>query len=204
MVTYQTVSRKVVREESIKASRFIGVVQPLGTIEEYAGLIDTQRRAHPGANHTCWAYRYGSEMRFSDDGEPGGTAGRPMLEVVLKRDLDRVLVMVTRYFGGTKLGAGGLVRAYSGTVAKALDQAGVTLVEPYRTATLMVPFQISDPVLRFLARWPHLRHTGPSYTADGLVIEVSFKEADLNRLASEIRELTRGRVVLRPETETES
>jgi uncharacterized YigZ family protein len=203
MVTYQTVKRTAIREESIKASRFIAAVYHLDSVAEHARLIDTQRRAHPTANHTCWAYRHGTEMRFSDDGEPGGTAGRPMLEVLLKRDLDRVLAIVTRYFGGTKLGAGGLVRAYSGGVAKALDEAGITVVEPRLKAFLTVPFEASDVVLRFLVRWPQLQQENLSYTAQGLVVEVTFKEADVDRFARELSELTRGRVVLRPQIATE-
>lgn len=76
-----------------------------------AGLLAALKGEHPGASHHCWAFRFGEVQRFSDGGEPAGTAGRPMLEVLLKRGVDRTLAAVVRYFGGTKLGAGGLARA---------------------------------------------------------------------------------------------
>jgi uncharacterized YigZ family protein len=102
-------------EETIKKSRFIAhatcVTSQAESLDFYESVIDSQ------ATHNCWAWRINFQVRSSDDGEPSGTAGRPMLNVIERRNLENVMVVVTRYFGGIKLGVGGLVRAYSGSTA---------------------------------------------------------------------------------------
>lgn len=122
----------VVVETEVKHSRFLAAVRRVDTSEQALAFVDEQRALYPDARHHCWAFVVGADQRSraersSDDGEPGGTAGVPMLQVLHHRDLVDVAVVVTRWFGGIKLGAGGLVRAYSGAVATALDTA--TLVE---------------------------------------------------------------------------
>ncbi|MBV8502134.1 MAG: YigZ family protein [Paucibacter sp.] len=104
----------------IKKSRFIGCVQPCAGRAEALAIVASLRSAHPGAVHVCWALMAGGQSAANDDGEPGGTAGRPMLEVLRHQDLEGVLATVVRYWGGVKLGAGGLVRAYTDAVAQAL------------------------------------------------------------------------------------
>ena len=131
-------------------------------------------------------------MRFSDDGEPGGTAGRPMLEVLQKRELDFVLAVVTRYYGGTKLGAGGLVRAYSGGLAKALDEADVLEVRETVSRTVNAPFAELGAVHRLLDGWAGLRKGETDYTAEGLRLAVVFFAADQTLLSDALREVTRG------------
>lgn len=125
----------VVAETEVKHSRFLTAVRRVGSAEEALTFVDERRRLHPDARHHCWAFVVGADPvsraeRASDDGEPGGTAGVPMLQVLHHRDLVDVAVVVTRWFGGIKLGAGGLVRAYSGAVSTTLDSA--TLVERRR------------------------------------------------------------------------
>jgi len=119
----QTILAPVHHELLIKKSRFIACVQPMtdraGAQQVVAGL----RAQHPGAAHVCWALLAGGQSAAVDDGEPSGTAGRPMLDVLRHQDLEGVLATVVRYFGGVKLGAGGLVRAYTDSVAQALLQA---------------------------------------------------------------------------------
>ena len=122
----------VVVETEVKHSRFLAAVRRVDTADAALAFVDEQRRLYPDARHHCWAFVVGDDLstraeRSSDDGEPGGTAGVPMLQVLHHRDLVNVAAVVTRWFGGIKLGAGGLVRAYSGAVAAALDDA--TLVE---------------------------------------------------------------------------
>ncbi len=107
----------------IKKSRFIGCVQPVADRAAALAVVARLRAEHPGAAHVCWALLAGGQSAANDDGEPGGTAGRPMLEVLRHQDLDGVLATVVRYFGGVKLGAGGLVRAYTDAVAQALRGA---------------------------------------------------------------------------------
>ncbi|MFF3178451.1 IMPACT family protein [Rhodococcus pyridinivorans] len=118
----------VVVETEVKHSRFLAAVRRVDTADAALAFVDEQRRLYPDARHHCWAFVVGDDPsaraeRSSDDGEPGGTAGIPMLQVLHHRDLVNVAVVVTRWFGGVKLGAGGLVRAYSGAVATALDEA---------------------------------------------------------------------------------
>jgi len=105
----------------IKKSRFIGCVQPMADRASAQAVVDALWKQHPGAAHICWALLAGGQSAAVDDGEPGGTAGRPMLDVLRHQELDGVLATVVRYYGGVKLGAGGLVRAYTDAVARALD-----------------------------------------------------------------------------------
>ncbi len=115
-----TLAAAVHSELSIKKSRFIGCVEPCADRPAALARIAELRALHPGAVHVCWALMAGGQSAAHDDGEPGGTAGRPMLEVLRHQDLEGVLATVVRYWGGVKLGAGGLVRAYTDAVAQAL------------------------------------------------------------------------------------
>src|SRR5690554_3289883 len=126
-----TLTGLATHREDIRKSRFIAM----------AGRVDTPQQAMdffaahsvPDATHNCWAYRIGEEYRFNDDGEPGGTAGRPILQAIDGQRCDHVAVLVIRWFGGVKLGPGGLIRAYGGVAAQCLRQAGqVELVDEVR------------------------------------------------------------------------
>ena len=112
----------VVRQE-IKKSRFIGVLTRAKSIEEFKAFIAKLKKDYPQATHYCSACKIGNITHSSDDGEPAGTAGRPMLDILLGQEADEIGAVVIRYFGGTLLGKGGLVRAYSSTVTLALNQA---------------------------------------------------------------------------------
>lgn len=189
---YRTVADRSEHLELIKGSRFRARVEPLSDPAEAAALIDRLRSEEPDANHVAWAWRFGGAMRFSDDGEPGGTAGRPMLEVLIKRDLDRVIALVARVFGGVRLGAGGLVRAYSGGVAKALDSASVVDVadrEPFR---VHAPFADADALLRLLHD-PRYELLPPSFDGEGVVLVGSVLASEAADLGRRITEVSRGR-----------
>src|SRR5690606_17901278 len=108
-------------EELIKKSRFLALAAPVSSAQEAMAFFAEHQV--PDATHNCWAYRIGQEYRFNDDGEPGGTAGRPILQAIEGQDCDRVAVLVIRWFGGIKLGSGGLVRAYGGVAAQCLRLA---------------------------------------------------------------------------------
>ena len=127
-----------------KRSRFIGQVWPVDSEEEARRRIEETRRRHHDARHNCWCYvlRDGNVLRYSDDGEPQGTAGQPMLNVFVKEGVTNVCCVVTRYFGGILLGAGGLTRAYGGTAKLALDAAGVSRMRLW--STLAVPCSYSS------------------------------------------------------------
>lgn len=116
-----TLAGEVAFERVEKKSRFLVAATPADSPE--AALAFLAAVADPAATHNCWAYRIGQLYRFSDDGEPGGTAGRPILAAIDGQGLDRVMAVVTRHYGGIKLGAGGLVRAYGGAVAECLRRA---------------------------------------------------------------------------------
>ena len=127
MTSYLTLPAPATAEIIIKKSRFIGLAAPLRSADEASALLAQVKKTHWDASHNVWAYslREGGLRRYSDDGEPQGTAGLPVLDVLQKRGLVDCAVIVTRYFGGTLLGAGGLVRAYSQAAGAAIDAAGV-------------------------------------------------------------------------------
>lgn len=126
MVEYVSIRERVETELVVKKSRFLCVLAPVETPDQATGELAKIRKKHYNATHNCFAmilHPDGSYARASDDGEPQGTAGIPMLEVLQKTGVTNILAVVTRYFGGTMLGAGGLARAYGGSVAQAMEQA---------------------------------------------------------------------------------
>ena len=118
-----TLAQPVHSELIIKKSRFIGCVQPVQDRAQALVIVQSLREQHPGANHVCWALMAGGQSAAVDDGEPSGTAGRPMLDVLRHQQIEGALATVVRYFGGVKLGAGGLVRAYTDAIAQAMLKA---------------------------------------------------------------------------------
>lgn len=151
-----------------KGSRFYG--QAVYAPDEAAveALLASARVEHPEANHHAFAYRLGADgavARFSDDGEPGGTAGRPMMEVLLRASLVYIAVVVSRHFGGTLLGAGGLVRAYGGAAAAAVREAGVRTLRAYQRLRVTVPYSLLGAVEQE-ARLLGLREPDAEYGAE--------------------------------------
>lgn len=116
-----TLTQEATFEEEVRKSRFLALAAPVANVE--AALAFIQRVSVPTATHNCWAWKLGSQYRFNDDGEPGGTAGRPILAAIEGQECDQVVVVVIRWYGGVKLGTGGLVRAYGGCAARCLQQA---------------------------------------------------------------------------------
>ncbi len=130
-------------EYIINRSRFIGRCFPVTSEEAALSLLGDIRKKHWDATHNCFAYRIGetaSIARFSDDGEPGGTAGMPIMDVLRSKELTDVLVVVTRYFGGVLLGAGGLVRAYSRSAADAVTEAGIVSYIPAKQLSISMDY----------------------------------------------------------------
>lgn len=143
-----TLTEPVHSDLLIRKSRFIGCVEPM--VDRAAAQIRVAelRQMHPGAAHVCWALLAGGQSAAVDDGEPGGTAGRPMFEVLRHQDLDAVLATVVRYFGGVKLGAGGLVRAYTDAVARALLSAVKLPLQRWHTLRCRVPYALEGALRR--------------------------------------------------------
>ncbi|TBH21852.1 IMPACT family protein [Thermus thermamylovorans] len=133
-----TLAAPVVHGEIIQKSRFLAKAAPVASEEEALAFLAAQRE--PEATHNCYAYKIGPLYRFSDDGEPTGTAGKPILHAIEAGGLDRVVVLVVRYFGGVKLGAGGLVRAYGGVAAGALRRAPKVPLVDLVEVRFRVPF----------------------------------------------------------------
>ena len=143
-----TLHAPVHSELIIKKSRFIGCVQPMADRAGAQAVVDALWRQHPGAAHVCWALLAGGQSAAVDDGEPGGTAGRPMLDVLRHQDLEGVLATVVRYFGGVKLGAGGLVRAYTDTIAQALLTAPKVTLQRMTLLQCHVPYALEGLLRR--------------------------------------------------------
>ena len=132
----------------IKKSRFIACVEPVSGREEALARVAQLKAEHPDAAHVCWALQAGGQSAAHDNGEPGGTAGRPMLEVLRRQDLQDVMATVVRYFGGIKLGAGGLVRAYTDAVAQALLLAEKVPLVQRIELVCSVPYALEGRVRR--------------------------------------------------------
>ena len=131
-----------------KRSRFIGQVRPVETEEEARAFVEQVKKKHYDARHNCWCYRLrdGGVERYSDDGEPQGTAGQPMLNVFQREEVTNVVCVVTRYFGGVLLGAGGLVRAYTQSAKDALDAAGISVVRRWSRVELRFPYHLLERI----------------------------------------------------------
>ena len=139
------------RETEIKKSRFIARVAPVSSRDDVKAWLEQARNAPPDARHICWAYQIGrpgaaAEAAMNDDGEPSGTGGKPILSVIQHKDLGDVLVMVIRYFGGIKLGAGGLVRAYAGATEAVLSGVERVIQQPMSRVTVTMAFADEQPL----------------------------------------------------------
>ena len=148
----QTLASPAHSELIIKKSRFIGCVQPMRDRASAQATVDALWKQHPAAAHICWALLAGGQSAAVDDGEPSGTAGRPMLDVLRHQELEGVLATVVRYFGGVKLGAGGLVRAYTDSVAQALSGAEKITLQRMALLQCEVPYAMEGWLRREIAQ----------------------------------------------------
>ncbi|GAA4622075.1 YigZ family protein [Actinoallomurus vinaceus] len=194
----RTIKHSGVHELQIRRSRFICALARVVTEEEAQAFIAERRRAHRDATHNCTAYVLGEHAeitRNSDDGEPAGTAGLPMLEVLGRRDLTGVVAVVTRYFGGIKLGAGGLVRAYGQAVAEAIDAVGVVERRPVVTVTVAVGHERAGRLQRDLHASPY-PPSGARY-GPSAEIDVPVPEAELAAFEAWVAAATGGQAAVR-------
>ncbi|WP_428420839.1 IMPACT family protein [Methylibium sp.] len=176
----------------IRKSRFIGCVEPVADRPAALARVAALRAQHPGAAHVCWALLAGGDSAAVDDGEPGGTAGRPMLEVLRHQDLEGVLASAVRYFGGVKLGAGGLVRAYTDTVAQALLGATKQPVQRLQTLRCIVPYALEG----WLRRELDAAGAGGLQVSHGMHVELQFSlpEAAAGALRARLDDGGQGRL----------
>lgn len=190
MPTY-TLAMAVEADIDIRKSRFIAHAIPVADREAAMAVVAGLRAQHPGATHVCWALMAGGHSGMSDDGEPSGTAGRPILEVLRHHELDGVLGAVVRYYGGIKLGAGGLVRAYTDAIATALKQAERVPQIAQAELALEVDYADEDRV----RRWITQENLVLAACAHGVVVSLLVRlpaDAVLAAHAS-LRDLTQGR-----------
>lgn len=176
-----------------KRSRFIGRIWPVETEEEALSKIQEMKKQHYDATHNCWAYIiHGGAVRFSDDGEPGGTAGMPMLQVLQREGLNNVVCVVTRYFGGILLGAGGLVRAYTRGAKIAVDAAGKSIKRVWTVLYVPCPYSFYERVkLEIEAFGGILRSTDFGAEVD---MEILFPQANAQLFSDRLTDLTSGTV----------
>jgi uncharacterized YigZ family protein len=174
----------------VKHSRFLARAASVDDTE--AALHFLSGVADPDATHNCWAYRIGQDYRSSDDGEPAGTAGRPILAAIDGQGFDRVMVVVTRWFGGIKLGAGGLVRAYGGAAAECLRTAPRRRLVELREVELRAPFDDLGLVHAALAAHGAAK-LDERFDAQGIVLRLSLPADRVDALAAQLRDATRNR-----------
>ncbi|AZS88587.1 YigZ family protein [Streptomyces griseoviridis] len=196
---YRTVAHPGVHETEVNRSRFLCALAPAATEQEAQDFLAAVRKEHPDASHHCWAYVIGADasvQRAGDDGEPGGTAGVPMLQMLLRRDMRYVVAVVTRYYGGVKLGAGGLIRAYGGAVGEALDSLGTRTRRRFRLATVTVDHQRAGRVqndLRTSGRAVLDVHYGEQVT-----IDIGLPDAEVPAFRAWLADATAGTARFEP------
>ena len=193
MKSYRYVDGEYEIRQEIKRSEFIATVKGEVDSDAAEDFVREVRRRYPDATHNCYAYigdELGNMTRFSDDGEPGGTAGQPILEVLKKQDLRKTAIVVTRYFGGIKLGAGGLVGAYSGAAAEAVRSANIS--QKVRCVRLDIVCDYADITAtdRVIRRYGV--QDGVEY-GDSVRIFACVKEDDADCFAADVSEATLGR-----------
>ncbi len=172
-------------EEEIRKSRFLVRAMYAESSDDAVNLIEKYR--DPAATHNCWAFVSGNCKRCSDDGEPSGTAGRPILSAIEYSGIDHVAVLVTRYFGGIKLGAGGLIRAYSGVASRCLGEADIEEIVEYSLVKVMLKFEYTGRFYSILKRFGALK-TDEIFSDEGVEIVVKIKKDDLPRFEMNVRD----------------
>lgn len=177
----------------VKKSRFRAHAAPIDAAATAQAFIAATRA--DDASHNCWAWRLGDSYRSSDDGEPAGTAGRPILAAIDGAGCDGVAVLVARWFGGIKLGAGGLVRAYGGSAAQCLRLAPKIVCVERTRATLACPFEHANVVHQQLSRFQAVK-CDEHFAADGLHLTIDLPRHQLPALQTALGDATRGRIQL--------
>ena len=195
---YYTIQDEQEFEIKVKGSSFIGRASPIESREQAEHFLSAIQKKLFDATHHCYAYRAGhgpnSVFRYHDDGEPSGTAGKPIYQVITGRNLTNLIVVVTRYFGGTKLGTGGLARAYADCAISVLDRCTVQTCIIYKTIRVQFPYDQTSTIMRlidlFEAKITDIRYD----TATEMVLAVRANES--GRFCSQLIDLTRGKAVV--------
>jgi len=180
--------------QEVRKSRFVANAANVSTPQ--AALAFIEAIADRSATHNCWAYRIGLDYRFNDDGEPGGTAGKPILQAIDGQGFDHVVVVVTRWFGGIKLGAGGLMRAYGGCAAECLRAAARRELIQMSSVEFALNFA-AIPVLHSRLAEFAAEKVGETFSNDGAVLRLRLPTDRIDALSILLADLSRGRASLR-------
>lgn len=192
-MSYKTVAEHGMDELIEKKSRFIGQAWPVYSEEEARMILEETRKEYWDASHNVFAYRLSNDVqRFSDDGEPSGTSGKPTLDVILGADVKNVLVIVTRYFGGTLLGTGGLVRAYTKAAQIALEASGIIEKKIYARCEIAMDYTFLGKMQYLVAKSGYLTE-GIEYT-DGVVMHLLIPEEEVPAFNKEVIAATDGKL----------
>ena len=191
---HYTLAASATLSQEIKKSRFIAHAAHVVTPDTALSFLEQTRAAD--ATHNCWAYRIGQHYRFNDDGEPSGTAGKPMLAAIDGQQLDDVVVVVIRYFGGIKLGAGGLMRAYGGCAAECLRLASKIAIVDKIEALISCDFH-ALALIQARLREMQVEILAEDFGSDGVRLHVQLPSKRLDAVRSLLSDITRGRGTLR-------
>lgn len=192
---YKTISQTGEFEQVINKSTFIACAFHIETEEEAQALIQKEKKKYPDARHCCWAYVLGEKkdiMRYADDGEPQGTAGQPILQVLVKKDITNTLVTVTRYFGGILLGAGGLTRAYSSSATGAVDATGVKTMLMSKKTCVSVDYTTFSRIEKSLRASDYILIENIEYLQE-VNLYLTVKEEDFQKLYDYFIQVTNGK-----------
>jgi uncharacterized YigZ family protein len=188
--TYRTIEKPVEGQFRDRGSKFIAFAYPLNSENDLKSILAALKAGHPKANHHCWAMRLGTDrsvFRVNDDGEPSGTAGRPILNMLLSRDLTNIVVVVVRYFGGTLLGVPGLINAYKSATEEALNQAVITQKTVNDIYTIEFEYLQMNDVMKII-KDDNLSILNQAFD-NNCSIRVSIRKTQVNQILSKLNNL---------------
>ena len=197
VLSYNTLEGEATGEIVVKKSRFIANIFRVESEDEALSILERMRKQYWDARHNCYGYIIGKSkelVRFSDDGEPGGTAGKPILEVIKGRDLTDILVVVTRYFGGVLLGTGGLVRAYTDATIEGLSNANLVTVTYMQKLGIEVDYNTIGK-LKYVLSTDGIMICDETYT-DKVSVVIAIPIEDTDRVTDKLVDVTGGRAVI--------
>ncbi|MCX7553547.1 IMPACT family protein [Marinicella sp. S1101] len=188
-MTKKVITQTNTNEEVIKKSLFIGVCAHIECPQDFQSFLEQHQDLN--ATHNCWAYRVGDEYRFNDDGEPSGTAGKPILAAIEGAGFDYTAALVIRHYGGIKLGTGGLARAYGGTIAKNLQNAAHKTFVPTTSLQVEVPFESSQLLFKYVAEF-NAKVSTQKFNESGLVAVIELAVIELNKFRVTLTDASKG------------
>lgn len=198
ILQYSSILDAVTAEILVKGSRFIATLHPCEHLEQALANISAAAQKFPDATHHCYAYKIGvgdqALFRYSDDGEPSGTAGRPIYQSIESKNVTNLVAVVTRYFGGVKLGTGGLIRAYSGATVAALEAAHCVVLHKKVALKLTFNYGFSNAVHQVVERYQATIEDKKFDESPCYIIEL--KQTDEAQFSADLRDLTKGSVLM--------